>query len=106
MFSHLLNSLAVLISLTTTSGILVHDTHIDQAVAAIAMPTVLASHDTPGRLGAETHTHVERASVSRVVTTLNAHTPGMQPREDRKHLMSKHVARGHHAFDNYNLPIV
>jgi hypothetical protein len=106
MFASLINPLAILISLTTTSGILVHDTHIDQAAAAIAMPTVLASHDTTSKLGAESHTHVERTSVSRVVTTLNSHTPGMQPREDRKHLMSKHVARGHHAFDNYNLPVV
>jgi hypothetical protein len=106
MFSSLLHSLAILISLTTTSGILVHDTHIDQAAAAIAMPTVLASHDTTGKLGAETHTHVERMSVSRVVTTLNSHTPVTQPREDRKHLMQKHVSRGHHAFDSYHLPIV
>jgi hypothetical protein len=106
MLSNLLNSFAIFISLTTTSGILVHDTHIDQAVAAVAMPAILASYDTTSKLGAESHTHVERTSLSQTVTTLNSRAPGMQPREDRKHLMQKHVARGHHAFDSYNLPIV
>ncbi len=108
MFSNLINPLAILISLSTTSGILVHDTHVDQAAAAIAMPAMLASYDTTGKLGAESHTHVERSSLSQTINALHSRTPGVQPRanEDKKHLMQKHVTRGHHAFDNYNLPIV
>lgn len=106
MLSHLINPLVVLISLTTTSGILVHDTHLDQAAAAISMPAFSATHDTSSRLGGEAHTHVERASVSQLVTSLNAHAPGMQPRSDRKHMLSKHVPRGQHVFDSYNLPVV
>jgi hypothetical protein len=106
MFSNLISPLAILISLATTSGILVHDTHIDQAAAAVAMPSMLASYDTTGKLGGESHTHVERTSLAQTVNTLHSRAPGVQPREDRKHLMQKHVSRGHHAFDNYNLPIV
>jgi hypothetical protein len=107
MLSNLLNPLAIIISLSTASGILVHDTHIDQAVSSsLAMPAILANVDPANKLGAEGHTHVERTSVSQVITTMHSRTPGMQPRQDKRHLMQKHVARGHHAFDNYSLPIV
>jgi hypothetical protein len=112
MFSNFINPLAILISLSTTSGLLVHDTHIDSAaITALALPTVLASNDITTKLagfGGEGHTHVERSSFSQTINALNSHIPGMQPRanEDKKHLMQKHVGRGHHAFDSYNLPIV
>ena len=110
MFSNLINPLAILISLSTASGVLVHDTHIDAAVTALALPAVMASYDNTTKLagfGGEAHTHIERSSFSQTVTTLNSHTPGLQPRvtEDKKHLMQKHVGRGQHAFDSYNLPL-
>lgn len=111
MFNSILNPIAILISLTTASGILVHDTKIDKvASVALSAPAVIATYDAPSKLasfGGEAHTHVERASFSQTVNTLNAHTPSLQPRtDDKKHLMQKHVTRGHHAFDNYNLPLV
>lgn len=111
MFNSIINPLAILISLSTASGILVHDTKIDKAAAAaLTVPAMVASYDAPSKLASfngEAHTHVERASVAQAMSTLNAHTPGLQPRaDDKKHLMQKHVARGHHAFDNYNLPVV
>lgn len=111
MFNSILNPIAIFISLTTASGILVHDTKIDKAAAvAFAAPAVIASFDAPSKsasFSSDAHTHVERASVSQTINTLNGHTPSVQPRaDDKKHLMQKHVGRGHHAFDNYNLPVV
>jgi len=111
MFSNLINPLAILVSLSTASGVLVHDTHIDTAaVTALSLPAIMASYDNTAKVagfGGEAHTHVERSSFSQTVHAFNSHTPGLQPRahEDKKHLMQKHVGRGHHAFDNYNLPL-
>jgi hypothetical protein len=111
MFTSILNPLAIIVSLSTASGVLVHDTKIDRAAAvALAAPAIMASYDAPNKVisfGGDAHTHVERASFAGAMNTLSGHTPSVQPRsDDKKHLMQKHVARGHHAFDNYNLPIV
>jgi hypothetical protein len=111
MFTNIINPIAILISLATASGILVHDTKIDKAASvALSTPAIMASYDAPGKaisFNSDVHTHIERVSFSQTINTLNAHTPSVQPRtDDKKHLMQKHVPRGHHAFDNYNLPLV
>jgi hypothetical protein len=108
MFNAILNPLAVLMSFSTATGVLVHDMHIDQAASALAMPAQMASIDTTKsvNLGGADHTHVERASLSQSLH-LHAANQSIQPRsEDKKYLLQKRVMRGHHAFDNYNLPIV
>jgi hypothetical protein len=111
MFANILNPLAIIISLSTASGVLVHDTKIDRAAAvAFSAPATMATYEAPSKaisFSSDAHTHVERASFAGAVNTLSGHTPSVQPRSnDKKHLMQKHVVRGHHAFDNYNLPIV
>jgi hypothetical protein len=110
MFTNFINSLAILVSLSTASGILVHDTHIDKAaMTVLSLPSMLDHYDTAGKLSglADAHTHVERSSFARTANAFASNTPSIQPRsDDKKHMMQKHVARGHHAFDSYNLPIV
>lgn len=112
MLNSLFNSLVILISLSTTTGVLVHDTRIDRAAAtALALPSVMASIDTTDKLASLQdggHVHTERNSVSQVINDFGTQNPRIQPRanEDRRHLMPKYVLKGHHAFDNYNLPIV
>lgn len=114
MFSTFSNYLAILISLSTMTGVLVHDMYIDKAtVAALVLPTTTASYETNNKLGSFTpdlHTHIERGSVSRTLTLndLKTQTPRIYLRttEDKKHLSQKHISRGYHAFDNYHLPIV
>jgi hypothetical protein len=108
MFTQFLNPLAIAISLATVTGVVVHDTHVG---AALALPTIMVNADESSKqlvLSGATHTHAERGSLSQAVHDLKTPTPSIQPRshEDRKHLLQKHTARGHHAFDNYNLPIV
>lgn len=110
MLSTILNPLAILVSLSTATGVLIHDTHIDQAASAMTMPALMANVDTtksPHLNGAD-HTHVERASATQTLIHLNGHMPKIQPRngEDKKHLMQKRVMRGHHTFDSYNLPVL
>jgi hypothetical protein len=112
MYSPLLSILSFLISLSTASGIMLHDTRIDKATAAaVAAPLSLAQYDTGTnkgiQLGNDAHTHIERSAFSQAMRVYQTSTPGVQPRsDDRKHMMQKHIPKGHHAFDNYNLPIV
>lgn len=111
MFTALLNPLAVIISLCTATGVLVHDMHIDAATStALALPSVVVSHEAGNRyvsFDGNAHTHVERTSLSQAIINLKTQNPRIQPRttEDKKHLLQKRVVRGHYAFDNYNLPI-
>lgn len=111
MISTFFNSLILLISLSTATGVFLHDTRIDKATAVgMTIPAVLAyDADTKQvNLGNDLHTHHERSVIEQSIRDLRSDNPRMQPRanEDKKHLMQKHVTRGHHAFDNYNLPLV
>lgn len=110
--SVILSPLSVLLSLSTATGVLVHDTGVDKAVmTAAALPAVVAGYELSNKsikLGGTDHTHTERGSLAQAVRDVKSQNPRVQPRgsEDKKHLMQKFAPRGHHAFDNYNLPIV
>jgi len=111
MFSNLLNSFAILVSLSTASSVLLHDMRLDKAAAAaLSMPVVSATYESNNKLvsfGGDLHTHIEQSSLSQTVRDLKTSDPSTQPRTDiKKYLMQKRIMRGHHAFDSYNLPIV
>jgi hypothetical protein len=106
MIPTLFNSLITLLSLSTAAGVLVHDMHLDAATAALAAPAITNNNDqakTP--FSTDPHTHPERHSFSRL---FGQHAPSIQPRvgEDKKHLLQKNATKGHHPFDNYNLPMI
>jgi hypothetical protein len=112
MFNALFHPL-VIISLSIATGVFVHDTRLDKAAQmALSLPSLIATTDSVNTktfgLTGDPHTHAERGSLSQTVHELKSTSPRIQPRahEDRKHLMQKHIGRGHHAFDNYNLPLV
>jgi hypothetical protein len=112
MFSVLIiNPLPILLSLSTMFGILVHDTKIDQfTTSLLATPAIVATYDGVNsmlKLG-DQHTHIERVTVSQLTRSLALENPRLQPRgqEDKKYVLQKNVARGHHPFDNYNLPVI
>lgn len=111
MFSILfINPLSVILTLSTTIGVLVHDTKIDQFTTALfAVPALVASYE--GAQGAikmtDPHTHVERVSISQFGRSLTLDNPRVQPRNDnKKYRLEKQVVKGHHPFDNYNLPVI
>lgn len=111
MISNITNSLALLLSLVTAGSVFVHDTRIDRAaMAATSLPMPMAYEESNASkylLGGEAHTHVERASIGQAVQDFANGTPRIQPRHDsKKHMLQKRAFKGHHAFDNYNLPIV
>jgi hypothetical protein len=104
MITTLFNSLIAILSLSTAAGVLVHDMHLDTAAATLSAPTI-ASDQSKTPLSTDPHTHPERHSFSRL---FGQHAPSIQPRagEDKKHLMQKNATKGHHPFDNYNLPMI
>ena len=95
---------ALALSLSTASGVLIHDTNVDKAVTK----AVSQHADTSVTVGNMPHTHSERGSLHQAIRDLNASQPRTQPRsqEDRKYVQAKPSARGHHPFDNYTLPLV
>lgn len=73
---------------------------------ALSLPSLVTYADVDKvSFKTDLHPHVERTSFSRVVNDIH---PRIQPREnnDRKYMTQKYMPKGHHAFDNYNLPIV
>ena len=81
---------AIGLALSTTLGVLIHDTKIDKATAvALSIPVLAASASinmgkAHSKLAGEAHTHVERASLSNAVRDLQPGTPRIQPRGDAK----------------------
>jgi len=110
MFAQIINPIIVAMSLSTAAGVLLHDTRIDKMTAtALSLPSLVtyADVDKVPYLKSDLHNHIERGSLSQAVNDLKAQAPRIMPRsEDKKHALPKYVARGHHAFDNYNLPLV
>jgi hypothetical protein len=108
--TRIIQQLAIGFALTTTFGVLVHDTKIDQATSvALTLPVALVGFELSSqipKLSSEGHTHVERVSLSNAIRDLHAGTPRVQPRDEhKKYHLQKHVVRGVHAFDGYYLPL-
>lgn len=108
MFPLFTSTTSVIISLLTLGGVFLHDTRLDKAAVLATVP-VQAQYVSPSKavLQGDAHTHVERSSFSQAMRSYQTSTPGVQPRNDeRRHLVQRNVPKGHHAFDNYNLPLV
>lgn len=101
MLQYFTHHLIIAFSLSTLGGSFVHGTHIDSA-ATVAATANISSH----ALVSENHTHVER--VSGAARSTSSSDSRIAPRESkyRKYLLQNRVARGHHSFDSYYLPIV
>lgn len=109
--SLLVTPLSIFLSLSTATGVLVHDTRIDKAtMTALAIPSVVASYQANTKLvnyATDSHTHTERHSFSQSIRDLKADNPRIQPRaqEDKKYVSQKNLGLGHNPFDSYALPL-
>lgn len=107
MFPIFFNALTLAASFNISVGVFVHDTKIDKfATMALSLSAPAVNYESGNRIvniGGDLHTHAEQVSLSQMTRD----TPRIQPRGDeKKHLLQKRVMKGHHPFDNYNLPIV
>ena len=108
-FSLFITPLSVFLSLSTSTGILVHDTKLDRAAL-----TAKSSHSNSASSQANTkfvniapdlHPHSERHSMAtKDLKTQNPKVPPRSPAE-KKYVSQKNMGLGHNPFDSYALPI-
>lgn len=110
-FPALLTPITVAMSLSTATGVFVHDSKIDQATvtAITAAPVVTTGAAVAGAkvvsLSGEFHTHAERLSLSQSVNDLKNQHPRTQPRsdKDRKHMRQRSYDNRQVLFDDNEL---
>lgn len=106
---------AALVSVLTSVGITIHDTHADQLVSSVASrPAITAYREAEEQaptkpLGSGQHAHVDYNPLSHsLANTFAYQSPSIAPRENSHHkqLLRLIEAGGRHAFDNEDLPIL
>lgn len=102
MFPLLLNPLPVLLTLSTTFGVLVHDLHLDQVTSVATVPAIVAVAGVgfiDPNLKWNEHVHPEKSSVR-----INGSQPRVQPRsEDKKYVSHKKYTSNAYSSD-YSWP--
>lgn len=109
-FSLFITPLSVFLSLSTATGILMHDTKIDRAtLTAISSASNAANSQANAKfvnIAPDLHPHTERHSMStKDLKTPNPKVPPRSPAE-KKYLSQKNMGLGHNPFDSYALPLV
>lgn len=106
MLSKTINAALLSISLITAGSVFLHDTRLDKVAAIVPMSEYDQALTKLVSFG-DVHTHVEKVSLSDISQEYGGGSPRIQPRNDeKKHLLQNRVMRGHHSFDNCNLPMV
>lgn len=109
--SLLLTPLSILLSLSTAAGVFVHDTRIDKAtLTVISSASTNTSYQANTKLvnyATDSHTHVERHTLSQSLHELRGDNPRVQPRtnNEKKYVSQKNFGFGHNPFDSYALPL-
>ncbi len=89
MLQTLINPLIIGVTLSTTLGVLVHDTQLDRAATLAIIPAALATYAAVDIKSDAGHTHVERVAGPKL-NALRATIPRIQPRDDnRSYLLNK-----------------
>ena len=108
MFEAVINPIAIIISLCTTTGVLLHETRIDKVASLTVLSPVpvvsLSAEDASRKLEGQPHTHVDKTSPKNFSKHLTSPQPRISPRRDEKYRLQKKVGRGVHIFDSYHLP--
>lgn len=108
----IINPAPIALTMATLFGILVHDIHIDQATAAIAVPALAASVLSIDALdkyvSGNYHTHVERPSLPRTFNTFRPTLPNSQPTRDdaRRYIQNRKANLGFGDTVGYMWPSV
>ena len=115
--TQIFQALIALLSLTTAAGVFVHDMHVDIVATSVIGRTVSpayveAQETTPREPVHELrapHVHVDyNPANGGFLSQFLYQSPSVPPRgqDQKRHLLQEVQTRGHHAFDNYNLPVV
>lgn len=106
MLQILLSPLAILLSLSTSTSVLIHETKIDKLAILSVSASALAAQGFISLHGMA-HTHIEPGMLDSPSHEFRTQNPGMTPRRDRdeKYRLGKKVPRGYFLFDSYFLPL-
>jgi hypothetical protein len=103
--------LSIFLSLTTATGVVVHDTRIDKAtLSVLSTPSMETNYQANTKLvnyATDSHTHVERHTLSTALHELRSDTPKVSPRsnEEKRYTAQKHLGFGNNPFENSYLPL-
>ncbi len=104
--------LSVFLSLSTSTGIFVHDTRIDKATLTVlsapsASPSYQAANTKLVNFATDAHTHVERHSLSQSLHEARGDNTRIPPRvnSEKKYVSQKNLGLGHDPLDSYALPL-
>lgn len=109
--SLLIAPFSVFLSLSTATGVLLHDTRLDRAtLTALAIPSAIVAYQASGKLvniSPDLHPHPEHHQLSQAVKNLKGATPKTTPRSpsDKKYVSQKNTGLGHDPFNLYALPL-
>jgi hypothetical protein len=110
-FSFLVTPLSIFLSLSTATGVFVHDTRVDKAaLSVISAPSTSAGYQSSTKLvnyATDSHTHVERHSLSQSLHELRSENPRVQPRtsNEKKYLTNKSNGFGRSPLESYAFPL-
>lgn len=111
MLQILISPLAVILSLSTSAGVVIHETKVDKVASfVVASPSIVAqkvSDQGTKLLESMPHTHSDGISLSSASREMKTKNPSLTPRRDRdeKYRLQKKVPRGFYLFDSYFLPL-
>ena len=104
-----LSQLILFLSLSTGSGILLHETKVDKMTVLVVAPSVVVAKkvESGHLLESMPHTHSEAGTLESNSREFRSKSPSVAPRRDRdeKYRLDKKVPRGYHLFDSYHLPL-
>lgn len=104
MFSTLLSSLSIIVSLSTMAGVVVHDTSLDKVARVATGPAVVTTFEAASKLiTTDAHDHSEHS----ITIQTDGKQPLMRPRafDDRKYLHDKNFESRRHLFDSNLYPL-
>lgn len=110
--SLLVTPLSIFLSLSTATGIFIHDTRVDKAtLTVISTPNGSSNYQAANtklvNYATDSHTHVERHTLSQSLHEIRGDNPRIPPRagHEKKYLSQKNLGLGHNPFDSYALPL-
>lgn len=108
---NILNYLVILLSLTTATGVLLHDARIDKAawtsLSQKRVPSArVASVRADAGIAVDSHTHPQHSG--QTLHGFSYRAPSHPPRDQRmkKYLHQVQEPNGRHAFDHSYMPVV
>ena len=111
MLQILISPFAVMLSLSTGAGVVIHETKVDKIASFVTAPPSVVNQKVARQgskiLDTMPHTHSDGIALGSTSRELKTQNPSLTPRrnKDEKYRLDKKVPRGFYLFDSYFLPL-